>query len=291
MVDGPTRIRLAGTDHTSPGGRSHLGGLDALLAAPMVNVDLSLVNSNSNGPALPVLMAVLGTWLNHAWLRADGVKRLLVVEEAWMLVATAQMAALFEELLKFARGPGLSLVAVVHHLSDLSDSTESEALLKMACTRVPYQMKSAEARETGRPGAAGHRRSAVGVLPRRFAGHRARLDGHPRPADGAARCRAGRPRRGRAGGSRRGLAGAAAPHPSTTAVAGTAAPAGGAAGPGPVGNQAGPGAARHRAGQRRRAPAGSGWGSPTPVAPGSPPRPGTAWSCSARPARARPSPS
>lgn len=148
MVDGPTRIRLAGPDHTSPGGRSHLGGLDALLAAPMVDFDLSLVNSN--GPALPVLMAVLGTWLNHAWLRADGVKRLLVVEEAWMLVATAQMAALFEELLKFARGLGLSLVAVVHHLSDLSDSTESEALLKMASTRVLYQMKTAEAQETGR---------------------------------------------------------------------------------------------------------------------------------------------
>ena len=139
MLDGPTRIRLAGTAR---------GGLDALLAAPMVDFDLSLVNSN--GPALPVLMAVLGTWLNHAWLRADGVKRLLVVEEAWMLVATAQMAALFEELLKFARGLGLSLVAVVHHLSDLADSTESEALLKMASTRVLYQMKAAEAAETGR---------------------------------------------------------------------------------------------------------------------------------------------
>ena len=53
-------------------------------------------------------------------------------------------------LLKFARGLGLSMVAVIHHLSDLAASVESEALLKMASTRVIYQQKAGEAQETGR---------------------------------------------------------------------------------------------------------------------------------------------
>jgi len=139
MVDGPTRIALVGSDR---------GGLEALLAAPMVDLDLSLVNAN--GPALPVLMAVLGVWLNTVWLRPDGRKRLLVVEEAWHLVSSPFMAGLFEELLKFARGLGLSMVAVIHHLSDIDDSPESAALLKMASTRVIYQQKAGEAQETGR---------------------------------------------------------------------------------------------------------------------------------------------
>lgn len=138
MLDGPTRLQLAGR------GRA---GLDALLAAPMVDLDLSLVNSN--GPALAVLMAVLGTWLNAVWLRADGVKRVLVVEEAWLLISSPTMAALFEALGKFARGLGLSLVGVVHQLSDLADSVEAEALLKMASTRVLYGMPAGEAREVG----------------------------------------------------------------------------------------------------------------------------------------------
>ncbi len=139
MVDGPTRIVLAGGSHS---------GLPGLLAAPCVDMDLSRVNANS--AALPVVMSVLGTWLTHAWLRADGVKRVLVVEEAWYLLDSPSMSALFEQLLKFARGLGLSMVAVIHHLSDLAASVESEALLKMASTRVIYQQKAGEAQETGR---------------------------------------------------------------------------------------------------------------------------------------------
>jgi hypothetical protein len=138
MVDGPTHIRLAGAS----------GGLSALLAAPMVDFDLSRVNANSS--ALPVVMAVLGTWLNHAWLRADGRKRILVIEEAWHVTNNPFMAALFEELLKFARGLGLSMVAIVHHLSDIDDTPETAALLKMASTRVIYAQKHSEAQETGR---------------------------------------------------------------------------------------------------------------------------------------------
>ncbi len=58
MLDGPTRLAL--TD---------CGGPRVLLAAPMVDVDLPRVNANR--PALPVLMAVIGCWLNYALLRAD----------------------------------------------------------------------------------------------------------------------------------------------------------------------------------------------------------------------------
>lgn len=138
MVDGPTRIVLAGEDYHS--------GLQSLLDAPLVDFDLSRVNASS--AALPVLMAVLGTWLNHAWLRADGRKRILVIEEAWHVISDPKMAALFEELGKFARGLGLSMVSVIHHMSDIDDTPESAALLKMASTRVVYQQKTGEAKIT-----------------------------------------------------------------------------------------------------------------------------------------------
>ena len=138
MVDGPTRIVLSGDDDRS--------GLQSLLDAPLVDFDLSRVNANS--AALPVLMAVLGTWLNHAWLRADGRKRILVVEEAWHVISDPKMAVLFEELGKFARGLGLSMVAVIHHMSDIDDTPEAAALLKMASTRVVYQQKAGEAEIT-----------------------------------------------------------------------------------------------------------------------------------------------
>jgi DNA helicase HerA-like ATPase len=124
-------------------------GID--LGAPLIIFDLSRIDRNSI--AMPVLMAVVGVWLEHTWLRPDRMKRIFVVEEAWHIINSPSVAALFQRLLKFGRRLGLSFIAVVHHLSDVMDGAaakEAGALLRMASTRTIYMQKAEEARTTGR---------------------------------------------------------------------------------------------------------------------------------------------
>ncbi len=91
------------------------------LNAPLTVIDLSRIDRNS--VAMPILMAVLGVWLEHTWLRPDRVKRILLVEEAWHIINSPSVARLFQRLLKFGRRLGLSFVAVVHHLSDVVEGS------------------------------------------------------------------------------------------------------------------------------------------------------------------------
>ena len=145
MFDGPT------TD-----------GID--LDSPLIVFDLSTIDRNSI--AMPILMAIVGVWLEHTWLRPDRRKRILLVEEAWHIINSPSVAQLFQRLLKFGRRLGLSFVAVVHHLSDVIDGAaakEAAAILKMASTRTIYAQKSDEARATGR--VLGLPRWAVEIIP------------------------------------------------------------------------------------------------------------------------------
>lgn len=122
--------------------------LDVDLTAPIIVFDLSGMDPNT--VAMPVLMAVIGVWLEHVWLRPDGRKRILVVEESWHIINNPFMARLFQRLWKFARGLGLSNVGIVHHLSDVDDTREAAALVKMASTRTIYMQKTDEAEVTAR---------------------------------------------------------------------------------------------------------------------------------------------
>jgi len=145
MFDGPT------TD-----------GID--LDSPLIVFDLSTIDRNSI--AMPILMAIVGVWLEHSWLRPDRRKRIFLVEEAWHIINEPSVAQLFQRLLKFGRRLGLSFVAVVHHLSDVIDGAaakEAAAILKMASTRTIYMQKSDEARATGR--VLGLPRWAVEIIP------------------------------------------------------------------------------------------------------------------------------
>ncbi|MFE7114831.1 ATP/GTP-binding protein [Streptomyces sp. NPDC057654] len=163
MLDGPTSL-----------------GVD--LDADMVVFDLTKVPSG--GVAMTILVAVISVFLEEVWLRpmcecgtepgqherkivdansgawelgpnqASGCrrytqrKRILVCEEAWHILGTPQLAALLEKFLKFARGYGLACIFIVHHLSDIDDSPETQAALKMADTVVVYSMKKSEAEDT-----------------------------------------------------------------------------------------------------------------------------------------------
>ncbi|MFR9722520.1 ATP-binding protein [Streptomyces sp. MS19] len=145
MFDGPTTV-----------------GID--LDAPLIVFDLSHIDRNSI--AMPILMAIVGVWLEHTWIRPDRRKRIFLVEEAWHIINSPSVAQLFQRLLKFGRRLGLSFVAVVHHLSDVIDGAaakEAAAILKMASTRTVYAQKSDEARATGQ--VLGLPRWAVEIIP------------------------------------------------------------------------------------------------------------------------------
>ena len=137
-------------------------GID--LDAPLIVFDLSTIDRNSI--AMPILMAIVGVWLEHTWIKPDRKKRIFLVEEAWHIINSPSVAQLFQRLLKFGRRLGLSFVAVVHHLSDVMDGAaakEAAAILKMASTRTIYMQKSDEARATGR--VLGLPRWAVEIIP------------------------------------------------------------------------------------------------------------------------------
>ncbi|MFE0177985.1 ATP/GTP-binding protein [Streptomyces sp. NPDC059002] len=180
--------RLCGTEQDASG--DLLGMLDGPtslsvdLDADMVVFDLTKVPSG--GVAMTILVAVISVFLEEVWLRplcecgaepsqherrvvdtSSGAwelganpdsgcrrytqrKRILVCEEAWHILGTPQLAALLEKFLKFARGYGLSCIFIVHHLSDIDDSPETQAALKMADTVVVYSMKKSEAEDTVR---------------------------------------------------------------------------------------------------------------------------------------------
>lgn len=145
MFDGPTTV-----------------GID--LDAPLIVFDLSHIDRNSI--AMPILMAIVGVWLEHTWIRPDRKKRIFLVEEAWHIINSPFVAQLFQRLLKFGRRLGLSFVAVVHHLSDVVDGAaakEAAAILKMASTRTIYAQKADEARATGQ--VLGLPRWAVEIIP------------------------------------------------------------------------------------------------------------------------------
>lgn len=145
MFDGPTTV-----------------GID--LDAPLIIFDLSHIDRNSI--AMPILMAIVGVWLEHTWIRPDRKKRIFLVEEAWHIINSPFVAQLFQRLLKFGRRLGLSFVAVVHHLSDVVDGAaakEASAILKMASTRTVYMQKADEARSTGE--VLGLPRWAVEIIP------------------------------------------------------------------------------------------------------------------------------
>src|SRR5690606_22950917 len=65
MFDGPTTV-----------------GID--LDAPLTVFDLAHIDRNSI--AMPTLMAIVGVWLEHTWIRPDRKKRIFLVEEAWHII-------------------------------------------------------------------------------------------------------------------------------------------------------------------------------------------------------------
>lgn len=136
MFDGPTS---AGAD----------------LGASLVALDLSRLYAS---PALGLLMVCALSWLQGAMCSGDGVKRLVVLDEAWAVLTHLATAQWVQATFKLARSLGVANVAVVHRVSDLEamgqDGSQqqrlAQGLLADAETRVVFGQAPGEAAKAAR---------------------------------------------------------------------------------------------------------------------------------------------
>jgi hypothetical protein len=90
-------------------------GID--LSAPLVVLDLSpLYHSQALGTLMTCALAWLGAFLS----RRPGGQCLLVIDEAWAILARPGVARWLQASWKLSRAWGVANVAVIHHVSDLA---------------------------------------------------------------------------------------------------------------------------------------------------------------------------
>jgi type IV secretory pathway VirB4 component len=124
MFDGPT---TAGID----------------LTAPVVVLDLSAVYSSA---ALGMFIICATAWLQAALVAEAGVRRIVVVDEAWAVLSDLAIARWLRSSCKLSRAIGVANVIVLHRVSDLAaaggEGSEqvrlAQGLLADAETRVIY---------------------------------------------------------------------------------------------------------------------------------------------------------
>jgi len=102
--------------------------------------------------ARPILMACTAAWLQGAWARNDGVRRIVVLDEAWVVLRHLAIARWLRESWKLARQYGVQNIAVMHRLSDLTAAGDAgseqvqlaKGLLEDSETRVIYRQSPGE---------------------------------------------------------------------------------------------------------------------------------------------------
>ena len=126
----------------------------------------------SSGDALGLVIACTMAWLHSAIARADGVHRILLLDEAWYLLSNLALARWLRSMFKMSRQYGLSNIIVVHRMSDLeaaggegSEATRiAQGLLSDTETRVIYAQSESEVADTQR--LLGLTEAEADVLPR-----------------------------------------------------------------------------------------------------------------------------
>jgi len=111
--------------------------------------DLSALHGS---PAQGILMVCVSAWLSGRLARDDGIRRLVVLDEGWAVLADPATATFLQRSWKLARAYGVANVLVVHRLSDLRSSGAegsretriAEGLLSDSETRVILQQSPAD---------------------------------------------------------------------------------------------------------------------------------------------------
>lgn len=103
------------------------------LAQKLTTFDISPLPED--GPATPMVMAVVNQWLMGTLTRLNtqGMRTNFCVEEGWHLFGGAN-GRLIQSKSKLSRGLGLSVVAAIHHLSDIPPDSPAIAMIKEAQT-------------------------------------------------------------------------------------------------------------------------------------------------------------
>lgn len=128
LIDGPTKSE---------------GGGDLDLSSPLLVVDTSALAEDS--PALSLVMAVMATYLSSIWSSTPG-QRIIAIEEGYHTVNLPGVARVFRALAKRGRGIGLSMTIAMHHVSDVPDDSDANALIREAgIVHVYKQDKSDDA--------------------------------------------------------------------------------------------------------------------------------------------------
>lgn len=125
------------------------------LTTPVVVLDLS---ATFGSPALPLVMTCATAWMHAALGAGDGIKRLVVIDEAWAVLDDLATARWSQATFKLSRSLGVCNVLVAHRVSDLkaagADGSAEEklaaGLLADSETRVVFGQSPSEAEETGR---------------------------------------------------------------------------------------------------------------------------------------------
>jgi hypothetical protein len=130
LIDGPTR----GADGD---------GLD--LDADLIVVDTSSLTDGS--AALMLVMAIMSTFISSVWAMSDR-QSVVIIEEGYT-ADFPTVAAILRSLAKRGRGVGVSLVLVLHHLSDIPPDSPLAALFReTGVIHLLRQAQLAEAKHT-----------------------------------------------------------------------------------------------------------------------------------------------
>jgi len=119
------------------------------LDAPLVVLDLSAVYTSA---ALGILMTCATAWLQAALASGDGIRRIVVVDEAWAVLSDLAIARWLRASAKLSRAHGVATWVVVHRLSDLTAAGDqgseqvrlARGLLADVETRVVYGQPPSE---------------------------------------------------------------------------------------------------------------------------------------------------
>ena len=136
-------------------GSGDLRGMFDGPTSPGLNLSGRVVSFNLRevkDAARPILMACTAAWLQGAWARDDGVHRIVVLDEAWVILRHLAIARWLRESWKLARSYGVQCVAVMHRLSDLTAAGDegseqvqlAKGLLEDSETRVIYRQSHGE---------------------------------------------------------------------------------------------------------------------------------------------------
>jgi hypothetical protein len=102
-------------------------GAELDLSAQFLLIDTSALPEDS--PALGIVMAIVATYLSSVWANVPGVKY-IGIEEGYHTANLPAVSRIFRTLSKRSRGVAISMVAVFHHLSDVSKGSDASALIR-----------------------------------------------------------------------------------------------------------------------------------------------------------------